>query len=375
MNNATNHWESLFKTLHRAALRAESTGSQQGFLLKPLSESLPSGIETVFKDFHSETIEENHPFLDAFLLEAAEFWNTSSEAATETPGPQSGSWVEVGPDGNDYYFEAQAFQIAGQSYLIIDDLGDRYTENQSLLQKGRDNLLLNERLQREIQLREVLYHCMVHDMRGPMNNVKMALEIISTADKQKDLEQRMIEIAMNAITQQSQLIDDVLLVFKEEGNAASEKILPQVDLIAVALSAIDSLQGQAAAASVSCQLTNNPSAGPINVRGDESALARVFYNFISNAIRHSPAEGQIMVEIENTPNGTEARVSDTGPGITPGDEQKVFEKFIQTAGEKSGKVGLGLYYCRLALQRMGGQVGARNNPETGGACFWFHLPQ
>ena len=375
MNTSESHWENLFHTSESTAFIAKTDNSSGGVQLTPVSSELPAGIAAVFPDFNPERIKDEHPFFDMFLEEAREFWNAEHREDI-MKGPQSGSWVEPHPDGTaeDLYFEAKAFSIRGHHYLLLDDLGDRYLKNQSLLQKGRENLLLNEQLQREVHLREILYHCMIHDMRGPMNNIQLALDIISGDSSLDQKQEKMLQIARKAIAQQGQLIDDLLLAFKEEGLEASGQVLPEVDTLSVARDTIEMLKGQAAAATVTCRLEPPPESEHLTALADAAALGRSLYNLISNAIRHSPENGTITVEIKSLSDGIEMRVCDQGPGITPGDEKKLFEKFNQGTGKKSGKVGLGLYYCRLAMQRMGGSIGAHNRTDTSGACFWLKLP-
>ncbi|MFN8405682.1 MAG: response regulator, partial [Anaerolineales bacterium] len=128
------------------------------------------------------------------------------------------------------------------------------------------------------------------------------------------------------------------------------------------------------------QLVSNILAGTSTVRGDAMRIRQIFINLLSNAAKFTE-EGAIKVEAQNqkTADGkTEVmiRVTDTGPGITPEDQEKLFKAFSQVDGSatrKSGGTGLGLSICANLVQLHGGRIGVTS--EAGqGSTFWFTLP-
>ena len=109
------------------------------------------------------------------------------------------------------------------------------------------------------------------------------------------------------------------------------------------------------------------------VRIDALLMERVFLNLLENAIKYTPK--QTPVEISGWIDSQEllVEVSDRGPGLAPGDEELVFEKFYQAAGGGTRGVGLGLTICRSIIEAHGGRIWAANRPG-GGATLRFSLP-
>jgi len=111
---------------------------------------------------------------------------------------------------------------------------------------------------------------------------------------------------------------------------------------------------------------------------DRNRIVQVVVNYLSNAIKFSPAEGKVEItsEIMNEPAPGRLTVSvrDYGSGLTKEEKAKLFQKFAQTEGGKSaGGAGLGLAICKSIVKAHGGSVGVSS--EAGkGAIFWFWLP-
>src|SRR5205814_5026639 len=107
------------------------------------------------------------------------------------------------------------------------------------------------------------------------------------------------------------------------------------------------------------------------------ALSQGVQNFVGNAIKVS-GQGAKTILRTRSENGFQfLQVSDNGPGLTSDDLQKVFRKYERlsnkpTGGEKSS--GLGLAICKQFIDLHGGEIGVFNNPDGGGATFWFKLP-
>lgn len=113
--------------------------------------------------------------------------------------------------------------------------------------------------------------------------------------------------------------------------------------------------------------------------GDPIRLREAFDNYVSNAIKYSPAERSITVCLEPLPDGAGHRFSvhDQGPGLTAEDQAKLFGKFQTlsaqpTAGESA--TGLGLSIVKTVIEKHGGTVGCDSVPGAG-ACFWLNLPR
>ena len=105
---------------------------------------------------------------------------------------------------------------------------------------------------------------------------------------------------------------------------------------------------------------------------DSVLLDQVLVNLLENAIKYTPAGSPIEIFTNITDNQVLVQIADRGPGIPPGDEERVFDKFYR-ARPNGGGVGLGLTVCRGVVEAHGGKIWAQNR-EGGGAAFQFTLP-
>lgn len=105
--------------------------------------------------------------------------------------------------------------------------------------------------------------------------------------------------------------------------------------------------------------------------------ARVIANFVGNAIKFTPASGRIRVSVRVSNTGVRVSVSDTGPGIPPEFHERIFEKFGQVEAARHGakhSSGLGLTFCKFAVEAHGGTIGV-DSVVGQGSTFWFVVPQ
>jgi len=110
------------------------------------------------------------------------------------------------------------------------------------------------------------------------------------------------------------------------------------------------------------------------VLADAVLIEQVLENLLENAVKYTPPGTPITLSAQARERELEVTVADRGPGLTPGDEKRVFEKFYRgrAEGSQSG-VGLGLTICRAIVEAHGGRIWTERNPE-GGAVFRFALP-
>jgi len=115
---------------------------------------------------------------------------------------------------------------------------------------------------------------------------------------------------------------------------------------------------------------------PAMVSCDANLITRVIANLLGNAIKFTPSGNRVSISIERTANAVKLRVVDTGRGIPREYYERIFEKFGQLETQKQRDVsstGLGLTFCKLAVEAHGGEIGVES--EVGrGSSFWFALP-
>ena len=117
--------------------------------------------------------------------------------------------------------------------------------------------------------------------------------------------------------------------------------------------------------------TDLPSDLPL-LRVDASLLEQVLVNLLENAAKHTPPASSVLVRARRMQDAVQVEVADDGPGLTAGDEPRVFEKFFREPRARGGGFGLGLAICRAIVEAHGGRIWAENL-QPHGVAFRFTL--
>ncbi len=217
-----------------------------------------------------------------------------------------------------------------------------------------------------------------HDLRAPLGVVRGLLGLIQGDRMPAAQRTEALRLALGETGRMHTLVENYL-----GAHAAESGTLPVrtevVDLGAVAAELV--ARHAAAAASKRQTLATDAPAGRVRVPADPALLAQIGDNFVTNALKFSPAGAAVRIELLAAPGAGVARLAvvDEGPGVTPEDQGRLFHKFSRgaarpTAGEPSA--GLGLATVRRLAEAMGGRVGCDSPVTTGGgACFWIELPE
>ncbi len=326
---------------------------------------------SVAKSGMMESVMEVSPYLDNFLIDAETHWKSGRSGRV-----RSGPWVETTEGGAEHNLEATAVSIAGTPTLLVEDLGEDYQQRRQLLQLAREKMLDYETLNTEVQRKEVLLHCVIHDMCSPLQNIMMALAMLDNEILAPEV-RGMVQLALQAGKRQEGLIDNVLHTYASEVRSLygqDDGSWPGLDLHKSAHVVIDLHRPLFAQQNLTIAfLPDGVRAGIQQVRGDAHHFERVLGNLVGNALRHAPEGSTVTVRFENEPEWVKVSVEDEGGGVTPHVQAQLFEKFQQGAVGR-GKVGLGLYFCRITVSKWGGESGY--TPRSGGgSIFWFRLPR
>ncbi len=257
---------------------------------------------------------------------------------------------------------------------------------------------LHDKVQQDLtKLRELeimqdnLTHMIVHDMRAPLMAVSWSYELILKEKNLRSPKQReFISMGQNCCSELLEMVSSLLDISRME---SGEMPLKQTisDLHDIAQKAAASLTSLAKKKKLTIQVSAN-TAG-VNV--DRDIMHRVFVNLLGNAIMFSPANSTIQVDIARSGETARATVTDKGCGIPPEYHVKIFKKFGQVDSRKNEQIhssGLGLAFCKLAVEAHGGNIGiespsplipslsaaseaASSEGEAGkGSTFWFTIP-
>jgi len=314
---------------------------------------------------------ERMPFLESFLPDAEDCWNSAAGGR-----PESGVWVERVGGGRELALEAAALRLGEKRVLLIRNAQQEFAEESGLLQKARESALDHERLLREIQKKEILLHSVIHDLSQPLTAMRGCFALLAAeglSPKQREL----IDIGQRQSRNQEEMIRGVVQAFSADlaaQDALAHDPAHAPDLVGCAQQVAQDYA--AAFAERGARIGVEPSVDPARswrVVGEESRLRRIYTNLVENALRYSPAGGHVTLGAIDEGRFVRAYVDDEGPGLPPGPgAPKLFALFGK--GKDGGKAGLGLYSCKITVERWGGSIGAENRPDRG-TRFWFRLPK
>ena len=315
---------------------------------------------------------ERMPFLDSFLPEAAEKWSADDDGRVE-----SGAWIERVDGGRELALEASAFRLAGRPILLIRNPQKQFAHESELLQTARDAALVHERLLREIQKKEILLHCVIHDLSQPLSAIRGCFSLLAAENHSAKVNE-LIEIGQRQCRDQEEMIRGVLQAFSEEIAAQDATAHDPANAPDVAQTEKQVAQDYSAAfAAKGARIQVDPLmdfARGWRVVGDAPRLRRIFTNLVENALRYSSAGSTVTLGVVDEDKVVRAFVDDEGPGLPTGAGAPRLFALLSKGKEGGGKAGLGLYFCKMTVERWGGTIGAENRPERG-TRFWFRLPR
>jgi signal transduction histidine kinase len=216
-----------------------------------------------------------------------------------------------------------------------------------------------------------------HDLRTPLASTRALIEALTdgvAADP--ETERRYLSSASRELAHLSRLVDDLFELARIDAGVL-QLTLEAASLHDLISDTISSFQPQAKRKSV--RLIGEVSGGVDPVLANPPRLQRVLHNLVSNALRHTPADGTVALRATPEGEGVRVEVADTGEGITAEDLPRVFERSFRgeqsrTRPEKDGtpSAGLGLAIARGLVEAHGGTMDVES--ERGrGACFSFTL--
>jgi len=224
------------------------------------------------------------------------------------------------------------------------------------------------------RLRDDLTHMIVHDLRTPLTSLLSGLQTVPLVGDMNEVQAEMIGIAVDGGQTLLGMINDLLDVEKMEQESVplDKAPLTAAGLIGRATAQVAMLakaNGLALAEEAPLDLPPFP--------GDEDKLRRTLVNLLGNAIKFTPAGGTITASAQASDVALLFSVRDTGEGIPPEAFDRIFEKFGQVESRKAGRkmsTGLGLTFCKLAVEAHGGCIWVESRAGQGSA-FFFTIPR
>jgi PAS domain S-box-containing protein len=222
-------------------------------------------------------------------------------------------------------------------------------------------------------LRNDLISMVYHDIRSPLANIVSSLDVLEAMlPEGVDPAQRsLLNIAIRS-TERIQRLTNSLLDMRRLESGQPVANLQAVAPLSLANDAIETVSP--IVNNKNQIITQNISPGLPQVWVDEDMIRRVLTNLLENAVKYTPPGSSISVGAQVEGQQVMVWVQDTGPGIPPGENERIFDKFTRLHGRSGTRgLGLGLAFCRLAVEAHGGRIWVENVPGSG-ACFKFTLP-
>jgi CheY-like chemotaxis protein/two-component sensor histidine kinase len=274
----------------------------------------------------------------------------------------------------------RAIEAGANDFLTkpVDDV-EVVARVRSLVQakKDRDKLenAYND-LQSAESLRDSLSAMLVHDLRTPLTTIIGPLEMLQGQHfgPLNDTQQEVLAMSTRSAYRLLNLVNELLDVSKlESGQMTLQK--KSVDFHRLVDEAIEqvAMSHTDDAERIEREYSND---APL-VAADDELMRRVLVNLLGNALKFAPLESKVTIGTRMAEEGVLFWVRDEGDGIHPEDQQRIFEKFGQAASRNAGRklsTGLGLTFCKLAVEAHGGRIWLESTPGQG-STFFVAVPQ
>lgn len=220
------------------------------------------------------------------------------------------------------------------------------------------------------RMRNALLSAVSHDLRTPLAAIAGAVSSLFEGNVDFDAQTRkeLIQSIHDEVMWMDRLVNNLLYMTRLEAGAiqVSKELLPLEEAVGAALVRLEKKLSDRIVS------THVPTDAPL-VPMDGVLIEEVLINLLENAMKYTPPGSPIEVSAAFNEDQVTISVADRGPGIPPGEEQRIFDKFYRTAPKRTRGVGLGLAICRGIVEAQGGRVWVESRPG-GGAIFRFTLP-
>jgi PAS domain S-box-containing protein len=227
------------------------------------------------------------------------------------------------------------------------------------------------------QARELITETLVHDLRSPMSAVLGALDILDELlppEQHTDMVDQSLRVAQRSVNRVLKLVETMLDISRmQSGSLEIERSTTNIPSLVESLLKEFIVQANEYGIILRNEIPHDL---PV-VNLDKEKVTRVIANLVDNALKYTPEGGLVTLLAEHSPSDDEIifQVRDTGPGIPSDFREKIFDRFAQVPGRRGRKrgSGLGLTFCRLAVEAHGGRIWVES-VEGQGSSFFFTIP-
>jgi two-component system, sensor histidine kinase and response regulator len=227
-------------------------------------------------------------------------------------------------------------------------------------------------LQKLMEMREDMVHMIVHDLRNPLTNIILSAELLNSTAITPERKQKKIDRIILSAQRLQSLIESLLLIAKLESGKVIFNFTDS-DPIALCHSVLKDFETIAVQKDLKIVADFPTEVKTVSI--DILIFRRILENLLSNAIKFSPEQSQIIVRVVYPNSGeTKIQVIDCGNGISEELKPRIFEKYeVGKFMKDAAQIGLGLTFCKLAIEAHGGTIAVENN-QPQGAIFTVSIP-
>ena len=265
-----------------------------------------------------------------------------------------------------------------RSLLRICHLSDELRKNYDVIRTQRDALLAGQRQRLELGT------LIVHDLKNPLSSILSNVEYLAASDQIPEPERESLADVLRASRSMFRMVMNLLDISRSEDGALIPRCA-EFDLAALLNEISSETVRRLEEKGQTLSLAVAPEVGTI--LADRDLVRRVFENLIDNSHKYSPRNGRISIEValgdtsvaeaSGSP-AIELRIRDEGTGIPADYRTRIFEKYVRVEdrnfNEPRNSQGLGLVFCRTAIEAHGGTIWVEEN-QPKGSCFCVRLPR
>ncbi len=212
-----------------------------------------------------------------------------------------------------------------------------------------------------------------HELRSPLATLRNTIDVMLERPRSVEAHQATLQNIGEDVTRLSAIVEDLLLLARADAGRLAMRMEP-VRLDQILEAQAEAHQAQAQSTGIDLRISRSE---PAPILGDERWLYQLLGNLIGNALKFTPAKGQVFASLVCAEDGTRLTIEDSGPGIPEADLEKVFERFFRSDPARSRShapgSGLGLAITAWIAEAHGASIRAANRPG-GGAVFTVLFP-
>jgi len=261
-------------------------------------------------------------------------------------------------------------QVAGRAADDLSPLPDAGLPLE-VLPLVRELNLLFERVRRAFTAQQEFVADAAHELRSPLTALKLQAQALRRAHDDASREAAVGRLN-DGIDRAIQLMGQLLVLAREDGEGGSPERTREVDLHDVARQAVADVLPHAQARRIDVGLAS--AEHPLWVRGQPEPLHILLRNLLDNAVKYTPDGGQVDISLATVEGAPTLAVEDSGPGIAEAERERVFDRFYRTADARAPGSGLGLAIVKAIAGRHGAIVLLSQSAALGGLKAEVRFP-